>query len=89
VQSIAGQCARAHFIKCAQAHVIALKTHGAAGGVMVARATRADKACARSRPLGSSLVRSSTLAGARSSLFTLFHLFNRSLNARTCNTMQH
>jgi hypothetical protein len=33
-------------IKCAIAHVIALKTHSIAGEAMVASATRADEACA-------------------------------------------
>jgi hypothetical protein len=73
--------------KCARAHVTALKTHGVAGEAMAARATRAlwaDKACTRSCPLGSS-----ALIGARSSLFALFHHFNRSLNIKTCNTIKH
>jgi hypothetical protein len=55
---------------CARAHVTALKTHNAVVEAMAARATRANKAYARSRPLGLS-----ALAGARSSLFALFSPF--------------
>ena len=33
--------------------------------------------------------RSSALARARTSIFALFHYFNYSLNARTCNTVKH
>jgi hypothetical protein len=73
--------------KCARAHVTALKTHGVAGEAMASRemrALRADEACARLCHLGSS-----ALARARYSLFAIFHHFNRSLNARTCNTIKH
>jgi hypothetical protein len=69
---------------CARVHVIALKTHSVVGEAMAVRATQADEACARSHPLGLS-----ALAGARSSPFVLFHPFNLSLNARTCNTVEH
>jgi hypothetical protein len=70
--------------QCARVHVTALKTHGAAGEAMAARAMWADEASARSHPLGSS-----ALVGAKTSLFALFHHFNISLNARTCNTIKH
>jgi hypothetical protein len=51
VHSIAGSVLDRR--QCARAHLIALKTHGAAGEAMAARATRAlraDKACARLCP---------------------------------------
>jgi hypothetical protein len=46
---------------CARSHVTSLKSHGASELAMVARVTRtsrADEACARSCPLGSSALRS-------------------------------
>jgi hypothetical protein len=73
--------------KCARAHVTTLKTNNAAGEAMAAKATwamRADEACTRLCPLDLS-----ALAGARSSLFALFHPFNRNLNAKTYNTIKH
>ena len=57
----------------ARAHVTVLKTQGAAGEAIIAKATQAlwaDKACARSCPLGSS-----ALARAKSSLFALLSTF--------------
>jgi hypothetical protein len=91
VRSIAGNalehrvvCARS---QCARSQLTTLKSRGISKLAMAARATRtlrADEACAWSRPLGSS-----ALAGARSSNFVLFHTFNHSCNARTCNTIKH
>jgi hypothetical protein len=45
VRSSAALSALNHSL-CARAHVTALKTHGAAGEAMAARATRADETCA-------------------------------------------
>jgi hypothetical protein len=85
VHSIAGSVLDRR--QCARAHLIALKTHGAAGEAMAARVTRAlraDEACARLCPLDSI-----ALTGARSSLFALFQPFNRKLNAKTYNIIKH
>jgi hypothetical protein len=83
---------------CARSHVTALKSYGASELAMVARAmwtSRADKACTRSCPLGSSTVRSiapsvlNHTGRGQDSIFAQIHPFEPQFEPRTYSTVKH